>query len=94
MSLPADIQAALDKLEPAIRDAFMQAIAQLRSNAQLAIVEDAIRRGNIEQAVAALKVDPAFYAPLDRAISEAFYRGGVMALAGLPRIPDPFPGAE
>ena len=94
MSLPPDIQTELDKMEPAIRQAFMQVIEQLRSNAQLAVVEDAIRRGNIEQAVAALRVDPAFYAPLDRAISEAFYRGGVMALAGLPRIPDPFPGAE
>ena len=94
MSLPPDIQDALDKLEPAIRQAFMDCIAQLRSNAQLAVIEDAIRRGNLEQAVAALRIDPTFYAPLDRAIDEARFWGGVQALANLPRITDPFPGAE
>ena len=91
MTLPTDIQTALSKLEPSIRDAFLQAIAQITSNAQLAVIEDAIRRGNIEAAVAALRLDATFYAPLDRAISEAFYQGGVLALAGLPRLTDPFP---
>ena len=82
---------ALQKLEPAIRDAFLAAIAQLNSNAQIALVEDAIRSGNITGAIAALRLEPTFFAPLDRAISEAYYQGGVMALANLPRLTDPFP---
>lgn len=82
---------ALAKLEPAIRDAFLAAIGQLTSAAQIALVDDAIRSGNIARAIAALQLDAAFYAPLDRAISEAYYQGGVMALANLPRLTDPFP---
>lgn len=89
---PADaFAAALAKLEPAVRDAFLEAIARLTSNAQRALVEDAIRAGDIARAIAALQIDAAFYAPLDRAISEAYYQGGVMALANLPRLTDPFP---
>jgi hypothetical protein len=91
MSQDEAFRRALQKLEPTIRDAFLAAIAQLNSNAQIALVEDAIRSGNIARAIAALQLDAAFYAPLDRAISEAYYQGGVMALANLPRLTDPFP---
>ncbi len=49
-----------------------------------------IQNGNVEAAIAALRVDPVFFQPLDRALSDAYYRGGVAALAALPKIPDPF----
>lgn len=85
----AAIQAALDAMEPALRDAFQRAVDDLRSQAQLALLVDALERGNIEQAIAILNVDPAFFAPLDDAIRAAYLQGGRAAIAALPVIPDP-----
>ncbi len=85
----AAIQAALDAMEPAFRVAFMQAVDDLRSQAQVALLVDALERGNVQQALAILNVDPAFFAPLDDAIVAAYLRGGRDAIAALPVIPDP-----
>lgn len=93
MNLPADLQAALDRLEPAIRAAFLEAIERITSQAQLQVITGHLQAGNIEAAIVAMNLDPRFFGPLDRAIAEAYWQGGVMALAGLPRIPDPFPVA-
>lgn len=85
----AAIQAALDAMEPQLRAAFMQAIDDLRSQAQMALLVDALERGNVQQALAILNVDPAFFAPLDDAIRAAYLQGGRAAIAALPVIPDP-----
>lgn len=88
--LPKDVQAALDRLEPEFRAAFMQAIADVRSAAQLQTVIGHIEAGNVEAAVTALRLDPMFFDPLDRALRNAFVAGGIQALSGIPAIPDPF----
>lgn len=90
MAFPSEVQAILDALEPEVRKAFLDAIGRITSQAQLQTVVGHIQNGNIEAAVAALRVDPVFFQPLDRALSDAYYRGGVAALAALPKIPDPF----
>lgn len=90
MALPRDIQALLDTLEPAIRQAFLDAVKSITSEAQLKIIAGHIEAGNIDSALIALRIDPAFFRPLDRAITDAYYRGGVLALASLPKLPDPF----
>lgn len=90
MALPRDIQALLDLLEPEIRKAFLEAIQGITSQAQLKAVAGHIEAGNIDAALLALRIDPAFFRPLDRAITDAYYRGGVLALASLPKLPDPF----
>ena len=85
----AAIQAALDAMEPALRAAFLQAVDDIRSAAQLAQLVDALEKGDIPRALAVLNVDPAFWAPLDDAIVAAYLRGGRDAIAALPVIPDP-----
>ncbi len=85
-----EMQAALDKLEPEVRAAFVEAIERITSQAQIAMLEDAIAAGDVAKALAILNLDPAFFAPLDRAISEAHFRGGVLILAGLGALRDPF----
>lgn len=90
MALPREFQALLDKLEPEIRKAFMEAVQGITSQAQLKVVAGHIEAGNIDAALVALRIDPAFFRPLDRAITDAYYQGGVMALASLPKLPDPF----
>ena len=85
-----ELQAILDQMEPAHRKAFLDAVDRITSTAQLALLEDAIRAGDIRKAVAVLQMDATFFAPLDRAYSEAFYRGGAVILAGLGTFTDPF----
>lgn len=90
MAFPSEVQAVLDTLEPEVRKAFLDAIGRITSQAQLQTIIGHIQNGNVEAAIAALRVDPVFFQPLDRALSDAYYRGGVAALAALPKIPDPF----
>ena len=94
MSFPAALQRQIDTLEPAIRAAFLQSIADIRSEAQMALVVDAIERGDVQRLMAVLNLDPTFFAPLDRAIQGAYIEGGVRALTGLPVIPDPATGGK
>ena len=86
-----NLQAILERLEPAVRRAFEEAIADIRSAAQLQAVIGHIEAGNIEAALIALNLRAEFFAPLDRALTDAFNAGGVSALAGLPTLPVPFP---
>lgn len=88
--LPKDVQAVLERLEPEFRAAFVQAIADVRSAAQLQTVIGHIEAGNVEAAVTALRLDPMFFDPLDRALRNAFVSGGINALSRLPALPDPF----
>lgn len=87
--IPADLQAMIDAWEPQIRRAFLQAIQDITSEAQLSLIVDAIERGDMARLQAVLNVDPLFFAPLDRAITGAYIEGGTRALAGLPVMPDP-----
>ena len=77
------LAAILARLEPDVRRAFEEAIADLRSAAQLHAVIGHIEAGNIEAALIALNLRTEFFAPLDDALYRAFNAGGVSALAGL-----------
>ena len=88
------LAAILARLEPEVRRAFEEAIADLRSAAQLQAVIGHIEAGNIEAALIALNLRAEFFAPLDDALYRAFNAGGVSALAGLPTLPVPFPLAR
>ena len=88
------LAAILARLEPDVRRAFEEAIADLRSAAQLHAVIGHIEAGNIEAALIALNLRTEFFAPLDDALYRAFNAGGVSALAGLPTLPVPFPLAR
>jgi len=91
---PTALQRQIDAMEPVIRDAFLRSIMDIRSEAQMALVIDAIKAGDVQRLVAVLNLDPAFFAPLDRAIQGAYIEGGFRALSGLPVIPDPDTGGK
>ncbi len=80
----------LDKLEPQVRRAFLLSIADVKSEAQLAVIVGAIERRDFEAAFQALNLRREFFAPLDDALRAAYLQGGVSALSGLPRLPGPF----
>ena len=87
--IPPALQAQIDAFTPLVRQAFLDVIVDIRSEAQLSLLVDAISRGDMRAVEAILGVDPAFFAPLDRTITNAYYEGAIRALAGLPVIPDP-----
>jgi hypothetical protein len=91
---PTALQRQIDALEPVIRDAFLRSIADMRSEAQLSLVVDALEKGDVQRLIAVLNLDPTFLAPLDRAIQGAYIEGGLRALSGLPVIPDPVTGGK
>jgi len=92
--IPADLQRQIDALEPVIREAFLRSIADIRSEAQLSLVIDALERGDAQRLIAVLNLDPVLFAPLDRAIQGAYIEGGIRALSGLPVLPDPDTGGK
>ena len=89
--LPKEIEAALERLEPAIRKAFLEAIDQITSAAQLKRLVAAIEAGQIEEAIEALRIEQGFFSPLNDAIRQAYLDGGAIVLAGL-RLKDPYSG--
>lgn len=82
----------LDQLAPLVRDAFLAAMADIRSEAQIALIIGHLERGDVEAAIAALNLRPEFLAPLDQALRDAYARGGAELLMALPRLADPFRG--
>lgn len=83
---------ALAEVEPRIARAFEEAILDVRSTAQARAIEEAIRRAietgdiarGVQEVTAALQLGNEFFAPLDRAIQEAFEAGAAYQLSTLP----------
>lgn len=82
----ARIAELIDQFEPRLRDAFLSAIGDLRSSADLGAITAALERGDVAGAIAAMHLDPAAFAALDEALIEAFRTGGAETIGGLPTI--------
>lgn len=95
--MPKDTRRRLEieaqKMRPVIRNAFLQAIADIKRTADLNALIKAMERGDVEGALRALKLGPEFFAPLDEAIRTTFAAGGNYALDSLPR-KNPATGTE
>lgn len=89
--LPKDVQAALDRLEPALRNAFLEAIDRITSAAQMNRLVAMIEAGQIEEAIEALRIEEGFFSPLNDQVRAAYLDGGNIVLAGL-KLKDPTHG--
>ncbi len=78
-------EAAVKGMAPEVRTAFLQAIADVRSTAQMEVIHAAIDRGDVEAVINALRLGPEFFAPLDDAITRAFQLGGAYAISTFPK---------
>lgn len=76
MTLYATIAAILQTQEPAIRRAFENAVKDIRNGAKLTALRDALKRGDIEGAVAAVEIDNAAFSELRGAILNAYAQTG------------------
>jgi hypothetical protein len=91
LPLSKHIKAELDRLEPQVKAAFLKAIADVKNAIQLKVIIDHLEAGRIDQAIAGLRLDDAFFDPLGRLLGDVYLQGGRDAVARLPAIPDPFP---
>lgn len=79
----------VSQFEPIVRQAFMDAIDDIRSNIVLRRVVERLERGDINGAIAAMHLEEAAFRPLDEAIRQAFNGGGVATVEQMPTLRDP-----
>lgn len=70
-------QALLDALAPKIRDAFVQAIQQVKDRATLGRIEAAIARGAVDDVADLLNLTPEVMSAVEDAIEATFREGGL-----------------
>src|SRR5690606_38066267 len=80
-------EALAERLEPVLRQHFMEAIAEIRSDVTLAVVVDSLRAGNIQAALDALNIERAAFGRFEMALLQAYNEGGI-AQANLMRLRD------
>lgn len=88
--LSTEALAQLARLEPAVREAFLKAVSQITSSVQLRVLEEAIKDRQWERVIQILQLDGSVWTRVDRAITEAHFEGGVLAIASLPQLSTPF----
>lgn len=77
----------LDQIKPGLSRAFIESISELTSAAQIALVEDAIRRRDVGEVVRILSIDAGAFGALDRAIQDAFIQGALWQAGVIPEFP-------
>lgn len=78
----------VDNFTPILRRAFLASIADVRDNAELDRIVRALEAGDIDGALRAVHLDPASFAPMDLAVTEAYRAGGDFAVAQMPTFAD------
>lgn len=78
----------LDEYEPKLQKAFLDAIADIKSQVVLKALVERLERGDVPGAIALLNIDAEAFGKLDLAFVEAYNAGG-MGLAGELKLRDP-----
>lgn len=78
----------IETWEPTIRRAFMEAVAEIRSQISLKLLVERLERGDIAGAVDVLNIEREAFGPLETAIAQT-YEGGGTAMAEDLRLRDP-----
>lgn len=85
MADPKNLLELIDQMEPGIRKAFRQSLANIRSDVQFAALESAIRRGDVAAAVRAIGLGESYFRPLDEALRAAHLAGGDWTMKSIKR---------
>lgn len=79
----------LDQYEAAIRDAFLSAIADIRSKITLRLVVERLEKRDIGGAIDALNIERSAFNPVLDQIATAFNAGGTAAVDAMPSLRQP-----
>ena len=85
-SRAAQLKKLVERFQPVIRDAFLEAIADITDRAILGEIIAAIEAGDIERAVRSLGLTASAFRPLMAAIEQAFETGGIVTGASFPNV--------
>ena len=77
------------EMEPIIRAAFLDAIADIVSRVDLARVIERLERNDIPGALNALNIDPVAFRDFEEAIRRTYIGGGAATVAGMPALRQP-----
>jgi hypothetical protein len=66
----------LDELAPGVKEAFEKSVANMRSDIQFEALIEALANQDIEGAMRIIRLSAEYYAPLDRAMRNAYEEGG------------------
>lgn len=83
------ITALLDQYAASIRQAFLEAIADITSRLTLSVIVARLEKGDIAGAVEAIGVERGAFNPMLDKIAEAFNAGGTITADNLPVLRDP-----
>lgn len=83
---PRELDLLARRLEPAIRKAFDQAIASVRSQAQLNLLAELLRAGQIDAVLEALGFDEQQLSPVAESVRQAFVGGADAGMQELPTL--------
>jgi hypothetical protein len=71
--------------DPRLKSAFLSAIRDVRDTSQVEQITQAVNRGDIEDALRSVNLNPANFRVFDKAMLNAFEAGGNATASGLPR---------
>lgn len=77
-------RALIDHLEKRVAEAYAESVRNLRDGVNVSEVADALKRGDAHAAVNALNIEEAAFAPLRRALEEAYIAGGNLSASLIP----------
>lgn len=82
------VEELLDRFEPEVRKAFLEAIDELRDGIDLQALVRALESGDVDAALRAAQIDGAAYRNLRRAIERVYIAAGEDAMDALPALRD------
>ena len=85
----ARLRELIASFEPSLQRAFLEAIDEIKSQAEIGRIAALLERGDVEGAIRAMHIDPVAFRGLDEAIRQAYISGGSATTSGLPTLRDP-----
>lgn len=82
----------IERLAPDVERAFLEAIADVKSEIVLRELVERLERQDIEGAIDALNIEQSAFRPLSEALRVAFNQGGAMVIGSIPSLRDPMGG--
>jgi hypothetical protein len=78
--------AEINRMTPTVRNAFLQAVADIKRSSDLASLEAAIASRDVQAVLTLLNLGPEFFAPLDEAVRSVYAAGGAYTMSSLPAV--------
>jgi hypothetical protein len=78
------IRSLLQTSEPKVRRAFLAAMADVKNRAQLGLLRDALRSGDVGAAIQALNIDAASFVNIQTTVMEVYAKSGAATVTNTP----------